>query len=173
MISKNDLITELLSLIDENPLTEIDVKPILEKHSAGLDFNEQKILRSNLDSAARQLEDAGYLTKYNFNFSASYGENWASSSGMITGTIKRKEKSEQLKRELIANKPPKPKWQTLDFYLEELAKHYFIVAVVTITGILWLSLRSCDGKDIKKVEKENKQPTLQQNSPKLKDTVPR
>jgi len=171
MISKGDLITELLQLVDSNPLTEIEINPIIEKHSIGLNFNEQRVLRSNLSSSIIELMKNGDITGRNISISASSGEIWLNSSGVISSTLNRKEKLEQLKRELIANKPPKPKWQTLDFYLEELAKHYFILAVGAISAILWLSLKSCDGKGIKKAEKENKQQALQQKTQKSKGTV--
>jgi hypothetical protein len=95
MISKGDLITELLQLVDNTQLTEIELYPIIEKYSIGLDFNEQKTFRNNLDSAIHELELNGYITKHNLNFSASSGGIWFSSSGSITGTLKRKEKKEQ------------------------------------------------------------------------------
>lgn len=105
MVSKAQLIDEVLLLVDATPLTEVDVKPIIEKYSIGLSFNKQRVLRGLLDSALSELDKNGDITRRNLNFSASSGGQWMSSSGLVASTLKRKEKLEQIERDKQKNQP--------------------------------------------------------------------
>jgi len=171
MISKGDLITELLQLVDSNPLTEIEINPIIEKHSIGLNFNEQRVLRANLSSSIIELIKNGDITSRNISISASSGEIWLNSSGVISSTLNRKEKLEQIEREKLLNKPQKSKWLTLSFYWEEFVKYWFKLLIgAIVTTILFLT-KQCNGKDIVSQKKENTQPNEQIDTPKPKGTV--
>ncbi len=99
MVSKAQLIDEVLALVDATPLTEIDVRPILDKYTNGVDFNGQKTIRQNLDSAISDLVRIKDIRSRNCNFSASSGGQFLSNSGLVASTIERKEKLEQIERD--------------------------------------------------------------------------
>lgn len=105
MVSKSQLIDEVLVLVDAMPLTEIDVKPILDKYTNGVDFNGQKTIRQNLDSAISDLVRVKDIRSRNCNFSASSGGQFLSNSGLVASTLERKEKLEQIERDKQKNHP--------------------------------------------------------------------
>jgi hypothetical protein len=105
MVSESGIIKEILELVDAMPLENVNISSILEKHSVGLNFNEQRVLRNTLSAALSLLKTNGDITynQANLNINASSGGKWGSNSGLIKSTLKRKEKLEQIGRE---NNPP-------------------------------------------------------------------
>jgi hypothetical protein len=105
MISKSDLIKELLALVDSSPLTDVNVRDILETHSNGLDFKSQQNLRNNLDEVLILLKNSGDIEYNNCNFSVSVGCEFVNNSGLIKSTINRVQKLEQIERDKLKSQP--------------------------------------------------------------------
>ena len=106
-MDRQKLINEILELVDSNPLNYIDIFPIIEKNSVGLDINEQRILRTNIIGALRDLRDNGDIdfNDGNFNITVTTAQIFQSSNGLIKSTLKRKEKLEQIERDKLKSQP--------------------------------------------------------------------
>ena len=57
MIDRYQLTKEILSLVDINPLANVDVAPIIQKHSQNIEFGEQRSLRMTIMSILRELRE--------------------------------------------------------------------------------------------------------------------
>lgn len=55
---------EILSLLDQNPLNNVEVAPIIEKFTDGLNIDEQAIVRLNIESILSEMKNQGDITFY-------------------------------------------------------------------------------------------------------------
>lgn len=101
MVSKSQIITELLELVDSNPLNKVDFAPILEKHCAGLSFEEQRQVRGIIRGSLLELKQNEDIDYYDaeIHISVSVAQQWQGNGGLIRSTLKRKEKLERIERE--------------------------------------------------------------------------
>lgn len=99
MVSKAQLIDEILELVDSSPMTEVEIAPILLKHIDGLDFDAEQKVRCVLDSALSDLDRIKDIRYRGCNLSASSGRKFLSHNCLVAGTIERVEKLKQIERE--------------------------------------------------------------------------
>ena len=91
-----DLTKDLLNLADATPLTDVDIKPIVEKYSIGKDFNEQQKLRTEIERILIELrknEEIFYVDS-SIHISVSRAGIFSSWSGIIRSTYKRQKEKE-------------------------------------------------------------------------------
>lgn len=99
MIDRYELTKEILSLADSNPLTSVDIAPIIQKHSQSLELEEQRSLRVTIMSILRELRENKEIDYYdgNFNITASSGGVFMGNGGTIRSTYKRQSEIEKNK----------------------------------------------------------------------------
>jgi len=97
-----------------------------------------------------------YQATFNAPFTGNFSQGDADSSQQIFNEPK---------------KPEKQKWLTLRFYWEELIKHWYKLILVAIGVYLlsWLGFRTSKDKELNK--QEQKQPLVQPDTTKKKDTL--
>lgn len=88
---------EILSLADSANGGDVDIAPIIEKYSVGLDFNGQKNLRLLIENVLAELKQYGEIDFYqgDFNITVSNGGFFRQSSGKIRISYKRAKELEE------------------------------------------------------------------------------
>ena len=55
---------EILSLLDHNLFNNVDVAPIIEKFTDGLNIDDQALVRLNIESILTEMKNQGDITFY-------------------------------------------------------------------------------------------------------------
>lgn len=99
MIDRYQLTKEILSLVDSNPLTDVDIAPIIQKHSQNLELEEQRSLRVTILNILRELRESKEINYYdgNFNITASSSGVFMGNGGKIRSTYKRQSEVEKIR----------------------------------------------------------------------------
>lgn len=98
MIDRYQLTKEILSLVDSNPLTNVDIAPIIQKHSQNLELEGERSLRVTIMDILRELRENKDIDFYdgNFNITASSGGVFMGNGGTIRSTYKRQSEREKI-----------------------------------------------------------------------------
>lgn len=97
MIDRYQLTKEILSLVDNNPMTNVDIAPIIEKYSKNLELEQQRSLRVTIMNILRELRENKEIDFYdgNFHITASSGGVFLGNGGTIRSTYKRQSEKEK------------------------------------------------------------------------------
>lgn len=101
MVSKTQLIDEILELVDASPLTEVEIAPLLLKYIDGLDFDKEQKVRCDFDSVLSDLSRIKDIRYRGCNLTASSGRKFLSHNCLIASTMERVEKLKQIERDSI------------------------------------------------------------------------
>ena len=96
-MNRNDLTKELLSLVDANPLTYVDILPIVERSTENLEFHEETRIRVTIADILRDLKEHGEIEYSNdsvFEITVSSFREFESSSALIKSSYKRQKEIE-------------------------------------------------------------------------------
>ena len=91
MVDRYQLTKEILALVDNKPMMDVDIAPIILKYSENLELEGQKSLRVQIMSILRELRESEEIDFYDGNFmiTATQAGRFMSSGGTIRSTYKR------------------------------------------------------------------------------------
>ncbi|GEO11537.1 hypothetical protein SAE01_40330 [Segetibacter aerophilus] len=86
-----------MELIDQNLYNNVDIAPIIEKHTSGKEIEEQGNVRVAIVDILGEMRDEGYITFADsyLNITGRQGRMWLSSSAFIRSTSKYEREKEK------------------------------------------------------------------------------
>lgn len=91
----------LIELIDQNPLNNVDIAPIIEKFTAGENIDDQALIRLTIENVLLEMREEGEITYPDSGISITgrSGGEFFRSSGFIRSTMKyEKEKKKEAEK---------------------------------------------------------------------------
>lgn len=94
----------IIELIDQNPLNNVDIAPIIEKFTAGENIDEQGLIRLTIENVLLEMREEGELTfpDSGISITGRSGYEFFRSSGFIRSTMKY-EKEKKKESEKVAS----------------------------------------------------------------------
>ena len=94
MIDRYQLTKEILDLVDHNPLTNVDIAPLIQKHSKNLELEKQRSLRVMILKILSELKENKEIEYVDgkIDISSTVAGEFVDNGGLIRSTYKRQSK---------------------------------------------------------------------------------
>ncbi|MFN8306142.1 MAG: hypothetical protein U0T79_05175 [Ferruginibacter sp.] len=90
MIDRKTITDDILALINENPLNNVDIRPVIEKHTAGMEIERQAAVRVAITGILREMKEDGDIVfaENGMGITSRQGGVFYSSSVLVRSTNK-------------------------------------------------------------------------------------